>query len=47
MENKEEIIINENVKTVKVKKQKPLTEKTKRETKIKHEKLLFSKEKRP
>jgi len=26
MENKEEIIINENVKTVKVKKQKPLTE---------------------
>ena len=26
MENKEEIIINENLKTVKVKKQKPLTE---------------------
>ena len=34
MENKEEIIINENVKTVKVKKQKPLTEEQREKQRI-------------
>ena len=34
MENKEEIIINENVKTVKVKKQKPLSEEQKEKQRI-------------
>ena len=34
MENKEEIIINENVKTIKVKKQKPLTEEQREKQRI-------------
>jgi hypothetical protein len=34
MENKEEIIINENLKTVKVKKQKPLTEEQREKQRI-------------
>jgi hypothetical protein len=34
MENKEEIIVNENVKTVKVKKQKPLTEEQREKQRI-------------
>ena len=34
MENKEEIIINENVKTVKVKKQKPLSEEQREKQRI-------------
>ncbi len=34
MENKEEIIINANLKTVKVKKQKPLTEEQKEKQRI-------------
>ena len=45
MENNNEIIINENLVKQRVK--KTLIGRTKRETKIKHEKLLFSKEKRP
>ena len=34
MENKEEIIINENIKTVKVKKQKPLSEEQREKQRI-------------
>jgi len=45
MENKEEIIINENVKTVKVKKQKPLSEEQ-REKHYKHRQEVLERMKR-